>query len=73
MVHMKRLSVVETAECQCGSEEQTPFHILQNCPHLEEERQKVWPTEVPYETKLWGDASDLQKTVQFIITSKLKI
>ena len=71
--HMKRLGLVETAECECGAEEQTPFHILQQCTHLEEVRQEVWPTETPFETKLWGDASDLLKTMQYIAASNLRI
>jgi ribonuclease HI len=71
--HMKRMGLAETARCQCGEEEQTPFHILQMCPHLEEARQNVWPTDTSYENKLWGDASDLQKTVQFVTASTLKI
>ena len=71
--HMKKMSLVETAECQCGSEEQTPYHILQSCPNLEEMRQKLWTADVSLQTKLWGDIANLQKTVQFITASGLKI
>ena len=70
---MKKMSLVETAECQCGSEEQTPYHILQSCPNLEEMRQKLWTADVSLQTKLWGDIANLRKTVQFITASGLKI
>ena len=33
--HLKRLGLADSAHCECGSEEQTPEHILQTCPHLE--------------------------------------
>ena len=44
--HLKRLGLADSAHCECGSEEQTPEHILQTCPHLET---VFWPedTEVP--------------------------
>ena len=71
--HMKRIGIADTAECQCGAEEQTPLHILQSCPNLEELRQKVWAADVSFQTKLWGDTENLLKTVQFITASGLKI
>jgi len=70
---MKRLGLVETASCQCGAEEQTPFHILQNCPNLEEAHQTYWPTETSYNDKLWGSTEDLRRTVQFVTASTLQV
>ena len=70
---MKRIGFSDTAECQCGSEEQTPLHILQSCPNLEELRHHVWAADVSPQTKLWGDTENLLKTVQFITASGLKI
>ena len=32
--HLKRLGLADSAHCERGSEEQTPEHILQTCPHL---------------------------------------
>ena len=42
--HLKRLGLADSAHCDCGSdsEEQTPEHILQTCPHLETVHQQFW-------------------------------
>ena len=37
--HLKRIGVTATATCQCGQADQTPAHILQDCPLFEEQRQ----------------------------------
>ena len=71
--HMKRIGKSETATCQCGSEDQTPYHILQVCAHFEGLRQEVWGTHTPFEEKLWGSADELRKTVRFISASQLRI
>jgi len=71
--HMKKMGLVDTATCQCGSEEQTPQHILQTCAHLEDLRQEAWSTNIPFHTKLWGNANDLHRTAQFITSSGLRI
>ena len=57
--------ISETAQCECGSDEQTPEHILQFCPHYEEARQEAWPQDTPlYTPKLWGNAEDLRRTAK---------
>jgi ribonuclease HI len=71
--HMKKVGLTDTATCECGAEEQTPLHILQCCPNLEELRDNTWATSTPYHQKLWGDVKDLQKTVDFITTTQLRI
>ena len=52
--HLKRLGLADSAHCECGSEEQTPEHILQTCPHLETVHQQFWPEDTEVGTKLWG-------------------
>ena len=71
--HLKRLGLSDTAHCECGSEEQTPHHILQTCPHHEAARQKYWPADTDVGTKLWGPAAELLKTVDFMAATELKI
>ena len=71
--HLKRLGVKDTAHCDCGSEEQTPEHILQTCPHWETARLKYWPEDTELATKLWGSADELQQTVDFLATTELRI
>ena len=71
--HMKRIGVADTANCQCGAEEQTTHHFLQSCSYLEGIRQEVWSTCTSFHNKLWGDTEDLQKTVQFVTASKQQI
>nr|KAG5695525.1 hypothetical protein BaRGS_008028 [Batillaria attramentaria] len=71
--HMKKMGLVDTASCQCGAEEETPDHILQTCPHLEQLRREIWPIDTSLHNKLWGNSDDLQKTEQFIAMSGLRI
>ena len=71
--HLKRLGIAESAHCDCGSEEQTPEHILQNCPHLDAARQVHWPADTDLGTKLWGPVDQLQLTVDFLAATELRI
>ena len=71
--HLKRLGLADSAHCECGSEEQTPEHILQTCPHLETVRQQFWPEDTEVGTKLWGQAAELQRTADFLAATGLKI
>ncbi|KAK3791357.1 hypothetical protein RRG08_012539 [Elysia crispata] len=52
--HLKKMGMAESVQCQCGATEQTPVHILQTCPHFEEARLQVWPTEAPVSQKLYS-------------------
>ena len=47
--HMTRIGIAGTAECQCGSVQQTPIHILQCCPNVKEERQTVKASDVSFQ------------------------
>ena len=71
--HLKRLGLADSAHCECGSEEQTPEHILQTCPHLETVRQQFWPEDTEVGTKLWGHAAELQRTADFLAATGLRI
>jgi len=71
--HLKKIGVSETALCECGLADQTPQHILQDCPSLSTARQQVWPEGVELTTKLWGPCSKLHRTVHFISTTGLLI
>ena len=71
--HLKRLGLAHSAHCECGSEEQTPEHILQACPHLETARQQFWPEDTEVGTKLWGQAAELQRTADFLAATGLRI
>ena len=70
--HLKRLGLADSAHCECGSEEQTPEHILQTCPHLETVRQQFWPEDTEVGTKLWGQAAELQRTADFLAATGLR-
>ena len=71
--HLKRLGLADSAHCECGSEEQTPEHILQTCPHLETVRQQFWPEDTEVGTKLWEQAAELQRTADFLAATGLRI
>ena len=52
--HLKRIGVADTANCQCGADEQTTHHFLQSCSHLEGIRQEVWSTCTSFHNKNMG-------------------
>ena len=64
--HMSKLGITNSGKCDCGFPEQTPSHILQECPLFSVNRQKWWPTETPVNIKLWGSKPDLLQTIGFI-------
>ena len=61
-----------TATCECGLANQTPEHILQNCPEMSD-RRTFWPEPTSLVTKLWGTVTDLQKTIHFVQSYKLEV
>ena len=63
----------DSVHCECGSEEQTPEHILQTCPHLKTVRQQFWPEDTEVGTKLWGQAAELQRMADFLAATGLRI
>ena len=71
--HLKRLGLVDSAHCECGSEEQTSEHILQTCPHLETLRQQFRPEDTEVGTKLWRQAAELHQTADFLEATSLRI
>ena len=48
-------------------------HVLQDCPLWDAQRRQAWPEEEPVNTKLWGTANDLRRTIQFLTTLGLKV
>ena len=55
------------------TEEQTLEHVLQTCSHLETTRQQFWSEDTEVGTKLWGQAAELQRTVDFLAATGLMI
>ena len=50
--HLYRLRLAHTDECPCGTDSQTPEHILQSCPSHNTLRQETWPYPVDLNEKL---------------------
>nr|KAG5705581.1 hypothetical protein BaRGS_034779 [Batillaria attramentaria] len=71
--HLKRIGVADTALCQCGLADQTPSHVLQDCPLHEEMRQHFWPEGGNLNTKLWGNAADLHRTSKFVASLGMRL
>ena len=69
--HLHRIGVKQSPLCECRVN-QTPYHILQDCPLLQAERLRVWPVATDVETKLQGTVDDLNRTVQFLTSTELK-
>ena len=71
--HLKRLGLADSAHREYGSEEKTPEHILQTCPHLEIVCQQFWPKDTEVGTKLRGQGAELQWTADFLAATRLRI
>ena len=64
--HLKRIGVAATSLCECGLADQTPSHVLQDCPLHDDRRQRIWPGGGDLYSKLWGTAAQLHVTCQFM-------
>ena len=63
-----------TAQCGCGSDEQTPEPILQVCPLYKEKRCEVWTHDTSlHTTKLWGHVDDPRRTAGFADSTGLTL
>jgi len=71
--HLRRINVVDTAQCQCGTAEETPAHILQECPIYSDVRSQIWPEGADLKDKLWGTLDDLARTALFVNTTNLRV
>jgi ribonuclease HI len=69
----RKLKLAPSPTCFCGLDDQTPEHILQNCPLLKTIRDKTWPTATPLSIKLYGSRQDLEATASFVSMSGLAL
>jgi len=68
-----KLKLTPSPTCPCGLEDQTPEHVLQSCPLLNQLRQTIWPVDTPLNTKLYGCGTDLQDTTSFVSQAGLTL
>ena len=73
LAHLNRIRISHTDECPCGTEPQTPEHILQSCSIHDRLRQATWPDGEDLQEKLWGAAESLRRTADFINATKMDI
>ena len=66
--HMHRMGLSHTPDCQCGTAQQTPEHILQTCPNHQAARVQHWPEHKTVQQKLWDNKENLSNTANFIST-----
>ena len=71
--HLHRLKISHTDLCPCGTGPQTPEHILQYCPAHQALRKHTWPDGAELQVKLWGSRPDLERTVDFVMATKLPV
>ena len=71
--HLYRLRLAHTDECPCGTDSQTPEHILQSCPSHNSLRQETWPYPVDLNEKLWGPTASLRRTADFLVRTGLDV
>ena len=67
--HMHKQGKTDFPYCNCGPVAQTPHHVLQDCPLLDELREETWPAPTSIETKLSNSGTgreELQKTTTFL-------
>ncbi|KAK7108155.1 hypothetical protein V1264_015944 [Littorina saxatilis] len=71
--HLRRIGVAESATCDCGEGDQTPEHVLQACPLLDQLRIQTWPDPTDLRTKMWGALEDLERTSMFMASSRFRV
>ena len=72
--HMHRkLNLVPSPLCTCGTEDQTTEHILQRCPAYQHLRQQTWLDGTSLHQKLYGKKDVLERTVGFIQQARLSV
>ena len=71
--HLYRLRLAHTDGCPCGTDSQTPEHILQSCPSHNTLRQETWPYPVDLNEKLWGPTASLRRTADFLVRTGLDV
>ena len=65
--HMHRkINLVPSPLCTCGTEDQTTEHILQRCPAYQHLRQQIWSDGTSLHQKLYVKKEVLERTVGFI-------
>ena len=65
--HMhKTFKIGETGDCLCGKGQETTRHILLECSLLEELRNDTWGEHLDIDKMLYGQITDLRRTVNFI-------
>ena len=72
--HMHRkMNLVPSPLCPCGTEDQTTEHILQRCPAYQHLRQQTWSDGTSLHQKLYGKKEVLKRTVGFIQQAGLSV
>ena len=70
--HLRKIGLADSAVCECGQADQTPQHVLQDCPLHERQRQLFWKGGADLNLKLWGAGADLLRTAQFVASLGLQ-
>ena len=61
--HMHRkINLVPSPLCTCGTEDQTTEHILQICPEYQHLRQQIWSDGTSLRQKLYGKKEELESS-----------
>ena len=68
-----KFKIGPSAVCECNDAHQTTEHVLQSCQLLSTERETHWPEPTDLDVKLHGPLTELQRTVDFIKDTNLKI
>ena len=72
--HMHRkMNLVPSPLCTCGTEDQTTEHILQRCPAYQHLRQQIWSDGTALHQNLYGKKEELERTVSFIQQAGLSV
>ena len=72
--HMRRkMNLVPSPLCTCGTEDQATEHILQRCPAYQHLRQQIWSDGTSLHQELYGKKEELERTVGFIQQAVLSV
>ena len=73
-VHIhRRVNLVPSPPCMCGTEDQTTEYIWQICPSYQHLREQIWSDGTSLHQELYGKKEELERTIGFIQQTGLSV
>ena len=69
----RKMNLVPSPLCTCGTEDQRTEYMLQRCPAYQHLRQQIWSDGTSLHHTLYGKKEELEMTVGFIQQAGLSV